>query len=53
MTKQYEINVSVHHFVVVEADSIEEAEEYAMDQFSDDAGMWDEYWIDIVSEEEI
>lgn len=53
MTKAYEINVHISHVVFVEADSLDEAEERAMDQFSDDAGMWDMIDLDVIHEEEI
>lgn len=53
MTKLYEINVHISHVVYVEADSLDEAEDMAFDQFSDDAGMWDMVDLDVISEEEI
>lgn len=53
MSKEYEIRLEVVHTVFVEADSREEALEYAWDQFSDDAGFWDETWEDFINEEEI
>lgn len=48
MSKIYGFNVSVYHYVEVEADSVEEAEELAYDQFSDDAGWWDSTDVDLV-----
>lgn len=53
MTKLYGINIHISHVVYVEADSLEEAEEYAFDQFSDEAGFWDMVDLDVLSEEEI
>lgn len=53
MTKSYEFNIYVYHMVVVEADSIDEAEELAMDQFSDDAGFWDSFDLDLMHSEEV
>lgn len=44
--KVYQVQVSVSHVVVVDARSIEEAEELAYDQFQDDEGLWDDvdFW---------
>jgi hypothetical protein len=53
MAKEYKILINVAHVVYVVADSDEEAEELAMDEFSDDAGFWDDFDIDILSEEEL
>lgn len=53
MTKRYEIEIRVMHVVEVEADSIEEAEELAYDQFMDEENNWDEVDYDFIYEEEI
>lgn len=53
MTRSYEFNINVYHMVYVEADSLDEAEELAMDQFSDDAGFWDSFDLDLIHSEEI
>lgn len=49
----YEINVSVHHVVYVEADTLDEAEELALDMFIDEQGMWDDVDFWVISENEI
>lgn len=53
MTKRYWINVHVSHAVEVVADSLEEAEERALDRFSDEVTDWDMCDIDVLDEEEI
>lgn len=55
MSKLYGVVLTVEHYVEVEADSVEEAEELAWDKFSDDAGFWDETIVDdlFVIEEEL
>jgi hypothetical protein len=45
----YEIEVVVHHVVFVEANSLDEAEELAIDAFLDDSNMWDEVDMDVLS----
>lgn len=50
MLKEYGFQVTVNHIVYVEASSLEEAEELAMDQFSDESHSFD---LDLISEEEI
>jgi hypothetical protein len=51
--KEYEIRIEVTHVVWVTADSKEEAEELAFDQFSDDAGLWDDVYTEIIGVEDI
>lgn len=53
MRKEYGFQVTVSHIVYVEADSQEEAEELAMDQFSDDSGFWDSFDMDLIYEVEL
>lgn len=53
MTKEYGFQILVSHIVYVEADSLEEAEELAMDQFSDDAGFWNSFDMDLILEQEL
>lgn len=50
---EYGFEIRVSHIVYVEASSLEEAEELAMDQFSDDAGFWDSFDMDLIYEEEL
>ena len=51
--KSYEINIHISHVVYVEADSLDEAEEYAYDQFIDEQDMWDMVDMDVIHEEDI
>lgn len=53
MTKEYGFKILVSHIVYVEADSLDEAEERAMDQFSDDTGFWDSFDIDLFHKQEL
>lgn len=40
--KEYEILIQVSHVVYVEAESLDEAEELALDAFADDVTDWDD-----------
>lgn len=51
--KLYQFNISAWNVVEVEADSIEEAEELALDKFIDESDMWDDMDIELLSEEAI
>lgn len=53
MSKVYGFIMRVEHYVEVVADSQEEAEEYALDKFSDDAGLWDDFDMGLDYKEEL
>lgn len=52
MAKIYGFYITVSHRVDVRADSKEEAEEIAMDVFSDEAGFWDDFDLELEFVEE-
>lgn len=49
----YGVDIQVNHYVEIEAESQDEAEELAMDAFQDAAGWWDEYDLDFWIIEEL
>lgn len=53
VSKEYGFQIMVNHIVYVEAFSLEAAEELALDQFSDDAGFWDSFDMDLILEWEL
>lgn len=49
MKREYGFNIHVSHVVYVEADTIDEAEELALDQFMDEKDSWEMHDLELVS----